>query len=102
MKYRFALVLPILALAGCAALDQVAKDIQKATAPVKYAPYTRSAAKSIYAQIEAEHDPRGRLPAFIKVAPWFQGHAELKVSGSQLTVVLKRPTMRSKISSLRN
>ena len=34
MKYRFALVLPILALAGCAALDQVAKDIQKATAPV--------------------------------------------------------------------
>lgn len=34
MKYRFALALPILALAGCAALDQVAKDIQKATAPV--------------------------------------------------------------------
>ncbi|WP_296291688.1 hypothetical protein [Pseudomonas sp.] len=50
-------------------------------AHAKYDPYTRSAAKSIYAQIEAEHDPRGRLPAFIKVAPWFQGHAELKVSG---------------------
>ncbi|EDB8709779.1 hypothetical protein BCQ47_21510 [Salmonella enterica subsp. enterica serovar Schwarzengrund] len=31
---RFALALPVLALAGCAALDQVAKDIQKATAPV--------------------------------------------------------------------
>lgn len=31
---RLALALPILALAGCAALDQVAKDIQKATAPV--------------------------------------------------------------------
>lgn len=31
---RLAFALPILALAGCAALDQVAKDIQKATAPV--------------------------------------------------------------------
>lgn len=30
----FALTLPILTLAGCAALDQVAKDIQKSTAPV--------------------------------------------------------------------
>lgn len=31
---RFALALPILTLAGCAALDQVTKDIQKFTAPV--------------------------------------------------------------------
>jgi hypothetical protein len=31
---RLALTLPILALAGCAALEQVAQDIQKATAPV--------------------------------------------------------------------
>ena len=50
-------------------------------AHAKYDPYTQSAAKSIYAQIETEHDPKGRFPAFIKVAPWFQGPAELKVSG---------------------
>ena len=33
-KNCLALVIPLLALAGCAALDQVAKDVQKATAPV--------------------------------------------------------------------
>ena len=33
-KKCLALVIPLLALAGCAALDQVAKDVQKATAPV--------------------------------------------------------------------
>lgn len=32
-KKCLALVIPLLALAGCAALDQVAKDVQKATAP---------------------------------------------------------------------
>lgn len=36
MKFinRLALTLPILALAGCTALDEFTKDIQKATAPV--------------------------------------------------------------------
>lgn len=32
-KYHLALALPILTLAGCATLDQVAKDMQMATAP---------------------------------------------------------------------
>ena len=50
-------------------------------AHAKYDPYTQAAAKSIYAQIETKHDPRGKFPAFIKVAPWFQGPAEIKVSG---------------------
>lgn len=50
-------------------------------AHAKYDRYTEWAAKSIYAQIESLHDPKGALPAFIKVAPWFQGPAELKVSG---------------------
>ncbi|HBP5362306.1 MULTISPECIES: hypothetical protein [Pseudomonas aeruginosa group] len=50
-------------------------------AHAKYHRYTESAAKSIYAQIETQHDPMGRIPAFIKVAPWFQGPTQLKVSG---------------------
>lgn len=50
-------------------------------AHAKYQPYTEKAVKSIYAQIEAFHDPAGKRPAFIKVAPWFRGPAELKAKG---------------------
>ncbi|WP_158513267.1 hypothetical protein [Aeromonas hydrophila] len=50
-------------------------------AHVKYENYSRNVAKTIYAQIESEHDPAGKKPAFIKVAPWFKGPADLKVRG---------------------
>ncbi len=50
-------------------------------AHAKYDSYTAAAAKNIYAQVETEHDPEGKIPAFIKVAPWFQGSAQLKVAG---------------------
>ncbi|ALS60153.1 hypothetical protein [Pandoraea norimbergensis] len=50
-------------------------------AHAKYDRYTEAAARKVYAQIEATHDPKGKTPAFIKIAPWFQGPAQLKVSG---------------------
>jgi hypothetical protein len=50
-------------------------------AHAKYDPYTQSAVRKIYAQIEAGHDSKGKAPTFIKVAPWFMGPAQLKVSG---------------------
>lgn len=50
-------------------------------AHAKYDPYTQYMAKSIYAQIESEHDPKNKTPAFIKVGPWFQGPALIKVKG---------------------
>ena len=50
-------------------------------AHAKYEEYTEKAVKSIYSQIETLHDPEDKKPAFIKVFPWFQGVAELKVKG---------------------
>lgn len=50
-------------------------------AHAKYDYYSRNAVKEIYAQIEANHDPDGKKPAFIQVKPWFQGPASLKVRG---------------------
>lgn len=50
-------------------------------ANAKYNRYTESVAKHIYAQIETEHDPERKIPVFLKVAPWFQGDMQLKVSG---------------------
>ena len=50
-------------------------------AHAKYDRYTENTCKSIYGQIEAQHDPADKKPAFIKVAPWFQGPAQLKVKG---------------------
>lgn len=50
-------------------------------AHAKYEKYTENAVKNIYAQIETLHDPADMKPAFIKVYPWFQGLAELKVKG---------------------
>ncbi|MFC5429486.1 hypothetical protein ACFPTO_11845 [Paraburkholderia denitrificans] len=50
-------------------------------AHAKYDRYTETAAKKVYAQIESMHDPKGKTPGFIKIAPWFQGPAQLKVSG---------------------
>ncbi len=50
-------------------------------AHAKYERYTANAAKKIYSQIEAQYDPKNKYPAFIKVAPWFQGSAQLSVNG---------------------
>lgn len=50
-------------------------------AHAKYDPYAEYMAKSIYAQIESMHDPKDKVPAFIKVGPWFQGQALIKAKG---------------------
>lgn len=50
-------------------------------AHAKYESFTRNAAKNIYAQIESQHDPDGKVPAFIQVSPWFEGTARIKVQG---------------------
>jgi hypothetical protein len=50
-------------------------------AHAKYDGYTKRVAKSIHSQLEANYDPKLVYPAFIKVGPWYQGPAELKVEG---------------------
>jgi len=50
-------------------------------AHAKYDNYTQRVAKEINAQLEANYDPKLVNPAFIKVAPWFEGPAELEVEG---------------------
>lgn len=50
-------------------------------AHAKYDPYTRQVAKEINAQIESQFVPESKTPCFIKVAPWFQGPAELRCQG---------------------
>jgi len=53
-------------------------------AHAKYDLFTKRAAKSIYAQIETNHDPKLVTQGFIRVSPWFQGPAEIKVEGIRL------------------
>lgn len=51
-------------------------------AHAKYDEYAKRAAKEIYGQIEASYKERDDTRySFIKVAPWFQGAAKIKVSG---------------------
>lgn len=50
-------------------------------AHLKYSSYTRSAAQSIHAQIEAEYRPDRKQPLFLKIKPWFQGSVRIKVRG---------------------
>lgn len=50
-------------------------------AHAKYDPYTQYAAKRIYAQIEAAHDPHKKDSTYITVEPWFRGPAEISVKG---------------------
>ncbi|EHE6926403.1 hypothetical protein KY019_002687 [Vibrio cholerae] len=50
-------------------------------AHAKYDRYTETQAKQVYAQIEANYDPNGKVPAFVKIEPWFRGDAQLKVKG---------------------
>ena len=50
-------------------------------AHAKYDPFAESAAKSIYAQIEAQYVPESNKPALLKAGPWFQGEALIKANG---------------------
>ncbi|MCO1334868.1 hypothetical protein MO867_11005 [Microbulbifer sp. OS29] len=50
-------------------------------AHAKYDPYTKLSAKQIYSSLETSFDPNERFPSFIKIGPWFQGPAKLKVKG---------------------
>ena len=50
-------------------------------AHAKYSPYTQSIVKRIHSDIQVNYDPEGKKPAFIKIAPWFDGPAKLKVKG---------------------
>ncbi len=49
-------------------------------AHAKYEPYTHVCAKGIYSQIVSSFDQSERF-VFLKVKPWFQGRAEIKISG---------------------
>jgi len=50
-------------------------------AHAKYNLHTRSIVKRIHSDIQINHDPEGKAPAFIKIVPWFDGPAKLKVKG---------------------
>jgi hypothetical protein len=50
-------------------------------AHAKYDPYTREAAKLIHSEIEANYVADSTIPLFIKIAPWFQGPAEIRAKG---------------------
>ncbi|MFC5301991.1 hypothetical protein [Azospira restricta] len=50
-------------------------------AHAKYDPYTQRVAREIYGQLESQFVPRNKAPSFLKVAPWFQGPAELRCQG---------------------
>lgn len=50
-------------------------------AHAKYDRYTARAARSIYGQLEAQFSNQPKATAFLKVAPWFQGPAKMKVAG---------------------
>lgn len=51
-------------------------------AHAKYDEYANSAARDVYGQIEASYKERdGASYSFVKVRPWFQGTAKIKVGG---------------------
>ncbi len=50
-------------------------------AHAKYDSHTRFALKIIYAQLEAHYKSGNEGICFIKIAPWFEGPADLKVKG---------------------
>lgn len=52
-------------------------------AHIKYDPYSKHAAKSIYAGLEVQYERHGGL-AFPKIYPWFKGPATLIVQGHWL------------------
>lgn len=50
-------------------------------AHAKYDSHTRFAIKNIYAQLEAHYKSGKEGISFIKIAPWFEGPADLRVKG---------------------
>ncbi|MGK5069558.1 hypothetical protein [Janthinobacterium sp. RT4P48] len=50
-------------------------------AHAKYDPYTTKVTKRINAELQEKFDPKRWIPAFVKIAPWFEGPAELSVIG---------------------
>lgn len=52
-------------------------------AHAKYDPYSQSAVKRIYAEIESQHQVSAdkRTPLFINIQPWFDGEAKILVKG---------------------
>jgi hypothetical protein len=50
-------------------------------AHAKYDHYTKYQLQSVYSQIEVQYDPEDKKPAFVKVAPWYQGKAFVTVRG---------------------
>lgn len=53
-------------------------------AHAKYEPYTERVLRGIYSQIESGYDARHSPVVFLKIQPWHQGMAKLKVRGIQL------------------
>ena len=53
-------------------------------AHAKYEPYTERVLREIYSQIESNHDARYSPEIFLKIQPWHQGKAKLKVKGIRL------------------
>jgi hypothetical protein len=88
---RLALALPILALAGCAALDQVAKDIQKATAPVMVTdtlPQICQAAKNNQVQANSTYVGKGlAMTGEVRsVNEGFQPHYRVLLKAGQVSI----------------
>lgn len=50
-------------------------------AHAKYDSHTRFAVKNIYAELEAHYKSYGEKIGFIKIAPWFEGPADIRVKG---------------------
>lgn len=53
-------------------------------AHAKYEPYTERVLQRIYSEIESNYDSRYSPGLFLKIQPWHQGRATLKVRGIQL------------------
>lgn len=53
-------------------------------AHAKYEPYTERVLREIHSQIESSHDARYSPEIFLKIRPWHQGKAKLKVKGIRL------------------
>lgn len=53
-------------------------------AHAKYEPYTERVLRGIYSQIESSHDARYSPEIFLKIRPWHQGKAKLKVRGIRI------------------
>jgi outer membrane murein-binding lipoprotein Lpp len=88
---RFAIIMPILALGGCAALDQVATDVQKATAPVALTeslPQICQAAKNNREQANSAYVGKGLVATgeVRSVQESFQPHYRVLLRSGQVAI----------------